>query len=551
MLKFGTSGLRGLVTEMTDKEVFINTRGFMAYLIQHGLITAGDEVFLAGDLRQSTAQILLAVAAAVKDSGHKSRYAGRCPTPALMAFGLHQHRASIMVTGSHIPGDRNGIKFNKPDGEILKADEPAILDAVHQWREQVGQDPYADWFDQGGKFRVPPQELPQPDAAAMAFYERRYLEFFPAGMLAGKKIVVDQHSAVGRDFLPKLLTALGAQVVTDGRTDYFVAIDTENVTAEAQARFRALAQKHRPFAIVSTDGDSDRPFILDDQGRFYRGDLVGAMVASYLQARFAALPISTNDAVLRFLEQKGIAYQLTKIGSPYVIAAMNGAAQEGEEQVVGWEVNGGFMTATACQREGRFLESLPTRDALLPILVVLYLAVQAGGLDKVFDHLPQRFTQAGLLDHFSVTVAKTIITTLSSPEQAAQEVCFEQAQQAFLNPPHAPRQAPFQPASALSPQAFWSTGPHEPAIIKATLEAHYFTPELGFDNIKAINWLDGVRLYFHNHDIVHIRPSGNAPQLRLYANCDHQERADAIVTQGLASGGILRQMERDIAEAKA
>jgi phosphomannomutase len=31
-----------------------------------------------------------------------------------------------MVTGSHIPDDRNGIKFNLPTGEILKRDEEGI-----------------------------------------------------------------------------------------------------------------------------------------------------------------------------------------------------------------------------------------------------------------------------------------------------------------------------------------------------------------------------------------------------------------------------------------
>ncbi|MGO7770887.1 hypothetical protein ACC736_39275, partial [Rhizobium ruizarguesonis] len=31
-----------------------------------------------------------------------------------------------MVTGSHIPADRNGIKFYLPDGEIDKSDEADI-----------------------------------------------------------------------------------------------------------------------------------------------------------------------------------------------------------------------------------------------------------------------------------------------------------------------------------------------------------------------------------------------------------------------------------------
>ena len=33
---------------------------------------------------------------------------------------------SIMVTGSHIPADRNGLKFYRRDGEIDKADEAKL-----------------------------------------------------------------------------------------------------------------------------------------------------------------------------------------------------------------------------------------------------------------------------------------------------------------------------------------------------------------------------------------------------------------------------------------
>ena len=79
---------------------------------------------------------------------------------------------------------------------------------------------------------------------------------------------------------------------------------------------------------------------------------------------------------------------------------------------------------------------------------------------------------------------------------------------------------------------------------KATL-ARFFTPTLGFDDIVRINVLDGVRVYFRNGDVVHLRPSGNAPQLRFYANSDSQARADQIVELGLREpDGVLRHLER-------
>ena len=51
-------------------------------------------------------------------------------------------------------------------------------------------------------------------------------------------------------------------------------------------------------------------------------------------------------------------------------------------------------------------------------------------------------------------------------------------------------------------------------------------------------------LHFESSD-VDPRPSGNAPQLRIYANCDSQARAHRIVDSGLYEpDGILRQLEK-------
>jgi phosphomannomutase len=77
---------------------------------------------------------------------------------------------------------------------------------------------------------------------------------------------------------------------------------------------------------------------------------------------------------------------------------------------------------------------------------------------------------------------------------------------------------------------------------KATL-SKFFTQALGFDEIVRINALDGVRIFFKCGDVAHVRPSGNAPQLRIYANSDSQARADQIVELALQEPqGILRQM---------
>ena len=74
--------------------------------------------------------------------------------------------------------------------------------------------------------------------------------------------------------------------------------------------------------------------------------------------------------------------------------------------------------------------------------------------------------------------------------------------------------------------------------------SRYFDPGGGFGKIGRIDFLDGVRVSFDNGDIAHIRPSGNAPQLRIYAVADTEARAEAIVELALAEpDGTFRKMK--------
>jgi len=542
MLNFGTSGLRGLVTDMTDRECYINARGFLEALQENREIKLGDQVSLAGDLRASTDRILLAVAQAILDAGCQLDYCGKIPSPALAYQGFQNQRASIMVTGSHIPDDRNGIKFNKPDSEILKSDEARILTAVARVRAQV--EGAGKCFNAAGGFMPGSAPvLPAPNPTAEEGYVRRYLDVFPTDFLKGKKIVFEQHSAVGRDLAARVLAALGAQVVTEGRTDYFVPKDTENVTAETCANFHRLVKKHSPFALVSTDGDSDRPFVVDEQGRFNRGDELGAVVADFLGTQAAVVPVSANDAVSEFLKEKSIALTLTRIGSPYVVAGMNAAKAAGAQAVVGWEANGGFLTATPFSLFGKNLAPLPTRDALLPILCALGAACKCGSVSAAFARLPQRFTQAGLLDNFPIAISQKLMLGLLRNEPGVVQLEFKSGMALSRRADGSVTEIPETPD--IPGAQFWLKLGNI-WDVKRVLERRYFKSELGYGSVAALNLIDGVRIVFSQGDVAHVRPSGNAPQLRIYSNASTQARADEIVRQGLSNQGILRTMEADI-----
>lgn len=446
---FGTSGARGLVSAMTDEVCSAYARGFLAWLRARGGIAAGSTVAIGGDRRPSTERILEAIAAGIERAGHRVRNCGRLPTPALALHGIAQGVASMMVTGSHIPDDRNGIKFHTAQGEILKRDEAEIR-AV-----RVELEP--------GRVALPPV-----DDTATAAYRRRFASAFGTGALAGLRVGVYGHSAVGRELLVEILEDLGAAVTRLQFTDRFEAVDTEAIRPHDIALAKRWAQEHRFDAIVSTDGDGDRPLVADERGQWLRGDVAGILVAQALHADVVVTPVSSNTAV----ERCGAFAKVirTRIGSPYVIEAM-----QGDGVVVGYEANGGFLTATPVQGPAGPLSPLPTRDATIVIVTLLHACASTKrSLSSFVAALPRRFTASARLEH------------LASDRSAPRIEALAQA------------------------------GPD--AIAR----------ELALPQVLAVDTLDGLRLVLADDTIVHLRPSGNAPELRCYAEADDPLRAQAL-----------------------
>ncbi|MGH1339969.1 MAG: mannose-6-phosphate isomerase, class I [Nannocystales bacterium] len=545
-LRFGTSGLRGKVEDITDLEAYVNTAGFLGVMLARGVAVPGTTVPLGGDLRPSTnspeRSIMRAVAQAVRDAGMQVLNLGPLPTPALTLEGLVHNSPSIMVTGSHIPFDRNGIKFNTPSGEVLKSDEAEILAAVARARQlEYARPPELSHFDDDGWFKPGASVLLEdPTDQGRARYLARYTDAFPHNVLQGLRVALYEHSAVGRELIADILRALGAEVLPCGRASSFVPIDTEALGEDGLATLQRLADEANAKgphgavidAVISTDGDSDRPLVAavgaDGRVSFIGGDVLGVLVARALGADAVAVPVSATDMVEPVFGDR-VGVQRTRIGSPWVIAAMNDMAGQ---CVVGWEANGGFLHASPIATEQGTLAPLPTRDAALPIVVALRIAAEAkqrgSSLLAEVDTLPSRHSRAGLLD------------------------AIEPARSAALKRRYAMPRAELRGASTSS-DGFVGVGieGHSVALLATDLPVltrlwarlqRHFTTDDGFTPIRAIDMLDGIRITFESGDVAHVRPSGNAPQLRIYAQADTAARADAIVRLGLADGGLLGRL---------
>lgn len=447
---FGTSGARGLVKDMTDKLCYAYTRAFLQEVVGQA-----DQVVLGHDLRPSSPAIAAACAAAMRDMSYSVIYAGALPTPALAYFASTIKSPCIVVTGSHIPFDRNGLKFYRADGEITKADEVLMRAAMVDMPDEIN-----------------PFTLDIVDQSASIAYVNRYVDFFGRSSLTGMRIAIYEHSSVARDILHEILIGLGAEVLTLGRTDTFVPIDTEAVRQEDIEKAKTWAETHQFDAILSTDGDGDRPLVGDENGQWFRGDIVGMLCAMYLKADTVVTPVSSNTAVELCGSFKNVVS--TKIGSPYVIAGMDQASTQ--SIVIGYEANGGFLLGRDVAKNNHALKALPTRDAVLPMLALLCMAREQGvALSQLSQNLPKRFTASGRLQNFSHEKSKAILNQLSKD-----------------------------------------------LIITAKVLAS----DAG--EIVDVNLTDGLRLTFANGDIFHLRPSGNAPELRCYTEAATEAKAKLL-----------------------
>ncbi|ACT48688.1 Phosphomannomutase [Methylotenera mobilis JLW8] len=459
-VKFGTSGVRGLVSAMTSELCFAYTLAFVQTLN----LPLGSRIVIGMDLRPSSSDIVRACASAIKHAGYQAEFCGALPTPALAYYAQVNAVPAIMVTGSHIPFDRNGIKFYGLCGEITKADEVNIS------RAQVGM-----------PAELPLIALPSVSSAAATLYLNRYLEFFPQNCLSGLRLGFYEHSSVARDILRTLLEALGAEVISLGRTDEFVPIDTEAVSDIDIQKARDWASEYKFDAIFSTDGDADRPLIGDEYGNWLRGDIVGILCAQYLNASAVVTPVSSNTAL-----ELSCAFQKitrTRIGSPYVIAGMEALIADGVErnppvpsQVVGFEANGGFLLGSTIRRDTSALSPLMTRDAVLPILTILAMSIESNNLvSQLASKLPARFTGSGRLQSFPSETSKNIIQQLAHSNVVVEDLLGELC-----------------------------------------------------GVVADLDLTDGLRIIFQNDEIVHFRASGNAPELRCYAEANFQQRADFL-----------------------
>jgi len=465
-VKFGTSGLRGLSTDLVGSVSALYATAFARHMLDSGSLQPGAPVVIGRDFRPSSPEIASTIMAALKRVGLEPIDCGTIPTPALALYGSSIGAAGIMVTGSHIPADRNGIKFYRPDGEVNKADEEAIT----RLAAELATDPEANRVEAGaGQDR---------EAESTKLFIDRNLDILPSDGLKGKRIGIYQHSSVARDMLVTVFEHCGATVFPLGRSEQFIPVDTEAVSPDTINQLARWTDELALDAVLSTDGDGDRPLVADEHGVPLRGDLLGLITARFLAASAVATPVTSNSGLER---DGGFDVLRTRVGSPYVIAAMEECLSAGQVGVVGFEANGGLMLGSDFSIGGKTIKALPTRDSFLPALAVLGTAAK------------RDLSLSALVEDFSLPVALSDRLENYAGERSA------------------------------SLMAHLRSSPNQLGAFLAPLGA-----------VQTVSDMDGLRVTLADGRVVHFRPSGNAPEMRCYVEAADKESAASLLSQGLS-----------------
>ncbi len=352
---FGTSGIRG------DAEVLFTDDFCIRIGYSFGLWLKSKNkhgvVAIAMDPRESSPRIKSRVANGLAAAGFEIYDEGVVPTPALTYFVKEQPEVAggVMVTGSHITANLNGVKLLVNGEEVTKTDEPEI-EAMFAKVNSVS--------------KVEP--IVKNESRALELYSEM-LKSLAKGPYPKWKIVVDSTNGTQTEIIRRVFADLKLNFVHvndfDIQSAHFVPCDTEIPGMFSDLMRHVLVTK-ADFGLAF-DVDGDRVIMVDDKGRFIPGDYSCALLAKEIDTKSIVTPVSTSSVI----DQIGKKVYRTAVGSTWVSAKMKEVGSQ-----FGFEANGGSLNP----------EISYGRDGGITAMKLLnLLAKSKQKLSTLYDSLPQ------------------------------------------------------------------------------------------------------------------------------------------------------------------
>lgn len=357
----GVAVVGGLPVNLTDDAVELIVKAFVKWLS----LKYNKEKFkiaIGNDSRISAERIVKCASSALIDSGCDVVYTGLSSTPSMFillkksGWGAD---ASVMITASHMPYDRNGLKFFTPEGGLDGTDIEEILHVAADGGRLDGEGSYEEksFMDEYSKILVQAVESACGKTP-----------------LKGKKIIVDAGNGAGGFFAEKVLKPLGAN--TDGSQflepdGYFPNHIPNPEDKVAIASISSAVIKEKADLGIIFDTDVDRAACVDSDGSEINRNALIALVSAILlneQAGTIVTDSVTSDGLTEFIENLGGKHIRYKRGYKNVIDKCKELNERGEYSPLAIETSG-----HAAFKDNYYLDD----GAYLITKILISLALQA------------------------------------------------------------------------------------------------------------------------------------------------------------------------------
>lgn len=291
------SGVPNEPVNLTEQACSLIAQGFLVWLCRKTGKAPEDLTITAGrDPRLSGEALLHAFTDALKPFGVHVMDCGLASTPAMFmstVFPEIHADGAVMITASHLPFNRNGLKFFSRDGGLDKKDIAEILNAAEQ-NEQPSAGSHAETVSE-----TDPASAPDLMELYSAHLQSLICSAVPGEQpLSGLNIAVDCGNGAGGFYVSKVLEPLGADTSAsqflkpDGHFPNHIP-NPEN--EEAMAAITSAVKDHHCDLGIIFDTDVDRSSAVDEQGREINRNGIVAMAAALIADEHPGTTVVTDS----------------------------------------------------------------------------------------------------------------------------------------------------------------------------------------------------------------------------------------------------------------
>jgi phosphomannomutase len=321
---------------------------------------------------------------------------GLASTPAMFMATISETinaDGAVMLTASHLPFNRNGLKFFTKNGGLSKDDITSILNIAGSMPQGCGSSGAESGIDGGKPGTISKVDLMSEYSSSLVNYIRKAVNDTDNydRPLEGFKIIVDAGNGAGGFFAGKVLEPLGA----DTRGSQFLEPDglfpnhiPNPEDEEAMTSLCSAVKKEKADLGIIFDTDVDRSAIADSKGNpVNRNRLIALISATVLNEHPGSIIVTdsiTSDGLTGFIENelKGVHFRF-KRGYKNIIDKAQRLNDEGMECHLAIETSG-----HAALKENYFLDDGAFLVAKLLARMANLKKKNAGLLDLI-KNLPE------------------------------------------------------------------------------------------------------------------------------------------------------------------